>query len=151
MPFASTSYPWQAVDWRQGVACDKLSLGLTEEASSLAKRTRTKPVRNADGVRVRKDGRPDMRSRSAQPRKVHKWRKQEASHSPTPAIVPYVAAPAGANDTRSPAGVAVLPSATDKHKTIIAKIFPEGLTASRKQQDYASQLFADDCEYSIYT
>ncbi|EKG09468.1 hypothetical protein MPH_13493 [Macrophomina phaseolina MS6] len=30
-----------------------------------AKKTRTKPVRNADGILIRKDGRPDMRSQSS--------------------------------------------------------------------------------------
>lgn len=41
--------------------------------SSAGKKTRTKPIRNADGVLIRKDGRPDMRSVSSANnlRKVH--------------------------------------------------------------------------------
>ncbi|KAK8213320.1 hypothetical protein M8818_002619 [Zalaria obscura] len=44
-----------------------------------AKKTRTKPVRNADGILIRKDGRPDMRSVSSAMnlRKVHAKKEAE--------------------------------------------------------------------------
>lgn len=44
-----------------------------------AKKTRTKPVRNADGVLIRKDGRPDMRSVSSAMnlKKVHAKKEAE--------------------------------------------------------------------------
>jgi len=43
------------------------------------KKTRTKPVRNAEGILIRKDGRPDMRSQSsaANLRKVHARKEEE--------------------------------------------------------------------------
>lgn len=43
------------------------------------KKTRTKPIRNSEGVLIRKDGRPDMRSHSsaANLRKVHAKKEQE--------------------------------------------------------------------------
>lgn len=43
------------------------------------KKTRTKPIRNAEGILIRKDGRPDMRSQSsaANLRKVHARKEEE--------------------------------------------------------------------------
>lgn len=52
-------------------------LGGAAAASSAGKKTRTKPIRNADGILIRKDGRPDMRSVSSANnlRKVHHSKK----------------------------------------------------------------------------
>ncbi|KAJ5059634.1 hypothetical protein J3E72DRAFT_242667 [Bipolaris maydis] len=135
----------------QGVTAG-ISFGPPGEAYGSAKRTRTKPVRNADGVLIRKDGRPDMRSQSsaANLRKVHARKENDSSHSPTPTSIQY-AAPVSAADTPSPAGLAAHPNATDKHKAIMGKIFPEGLDASRKQHDYASQVFSEECDHTVHT
>lgn len=135
----------------QGVTAG-ISFGPPGEAYGSAKRTRTKPVRNADGVLIRKDGRPDMRSQSsaANLRKVHARKENESSHSPTPTNIQY-AAPVSAADTPSPAGLAAHPNATDKHKAIMGKIFPEGLDASRKQHDYASQVFSEEWDHTVHT
>lgn len=47
--------------------------------SSSGKKTRTKPIRNAEGILIRKDGRPDMRSVSSANnlRKVHAKKEAE--------------------------------------------------------------------------
>lgn len=68
------------------------------------KKTRTKPVRNADGILIRKDGRPDMRSVSSANnlRKVHA--KKEAERAETDGRTPVSArelAPAGQNSANS--------------------------------------------------
>ncbi|EUC42024.1 hypothetical protein COCMIDRAFT_104583 [Bipolaris oryzae ATCC 44560] len=135
----------------QGVTSG-ISFGPPGEVYGSAKRTRTKPVRNADGVLIRKDGRPDMRSQSsaANLRKVHARKENESSHSPTPTNIQY-ARPVSAADTPSPTGLAAPPNAADKHKAIMGKIFPEGLDASRKQHDYASQVFSEECDHTVHS
>ena len=47
--------------------------------TSSGKKTRTKPIRNAEGILIRKDGRPDMRSVSSANnlRKVHAKKEAE--------------------------------------------------------------------------
>lgn len=47
--------------------------------SNSGKKTRTKPIRNAEGILIRKDGRPDMRSVSSANnlRKVHAKKEAE--------------------------------------------------------------------------
>jgi hypothetical protein len=50
-----------------------------DAAGSSGKKTRTKPIRNAEGILIRKDGRPDMRSVSSANnlRKVHAKKEAE--------------------------------------------------------------------------
>ncbi|EFQ89964.1 hypothetical protein CFE70_010546 [Pyrenophora teres f. teres 0-1] len=112
------------------------------------KKTRTKPVRNADGVLIRKDGRPDMRSQSsaANLRKVHQRKEGDASHSPTAFTSVNGQSVISINipDSPSPSGYPADPTASDKHNAIMGKMFPAGLDASRKQHDYSRQAFEDD-------
>lgn len=50
-----------------------------DSISNSGKKTRTKPIRNAEGILIRKDGRPDMRSVSSANnlRKVHAKKEAE--------------------------------------------------------------------------
>ena len=52
---------------------------MANDLDSANKKTRTKPIRNSDGVLIRKDGRPDMRSVSSANnlRKVHAKKEAE--------------------------------------------------------------------------
>jgi hypothetical protein len=135
----------------QGVTAAGMSFGSPgSDIYGSSKKTRTKPIRNADGVLIRKDGRPDMRSQSsaANLRKVHSRKEGEASHSPTgftPTNMQY-AAP----DTPSPSAYAVDPAASDKHNSIMGRIFPAGIDASRKQHDYTRQVFEENRDQTVH-
>ena len=135
----------------QGVTAG-ISFGPLGEAYGSTKRTRTRPVRNADGVLIRKDGRPDMRSQSsaANLRKVHARKKNESSHSLMLTNIQY-AAPVSVANIPSPTGLAAHLNTTDKHKTIMGKIFPEGLDASPKQHDCTHQVSLKGCDHTVHT
>jgi hypothetical protein len=121
------------------------------------KKTRTKPTRNADGILIRKDGRPDMRSQSsaANLRKVHaRKEEQKATGSPYATTTPLAhlvhhSPQTGASSPSSPTGLvkteasdsSATVSAQQKHEMIMTKMFPHGVEASRERHDYARQLF----------
>ncbi|KAF2132952.1 hypothetical protein P153DRAFT_283937, partial [Dothidotthia symphoricarpi CBS 119687] len=106
-----------------------------------AKKSRSKPIRNADGVLIRKDGRPDMRSQSsaANLRKVNakKDGMSFTSFQDTASTAP---------NTPSPSGHAPieLDAAAKKHNDIMGRMFPRGMDESRKDHDYARQVFDED-------
>ncbi|KAF1932497.1 uncharacterized protein M421DRAFT_417216 [Didymella exigua CBS 183.55] len=122
------------------------------------KKTRSKPIRNEEGILVRKDGRPDRRSQSsaANLRKVHarkeeQQREAEAGSTPTGLHASISTGP----DTPSPtARVHAEPHLTDsvrkKHNAILGRIFPDGLDDSRKQHDYAHQVFNEDRDHTAH-
>lgn len=113
------------------------------------KKTRTKPVRNADGILIRKDGRPDMRSQSsaANLRKVHarkEERKSEGTRTPTSNMRESTGLGSetpGPGESMPP-GQDLTASVLKKHKSVLGKMFPGGIDASRKEHDY-TKVFED--------
>ncbi|KAF3040646.1 hypothetical protein E8E11_007863 [Didymella keratinophila] len=122
------------------------------------KKTRSKPIRNEEGILVRKDGRPDRRSQSsaANLRKVHarkeeQQREAEAGSTPTGVHASMSAGP----DTPSPSARGhsepdITDSVRKKHNAILGRIFPDGLDDSRKQHDYAHQVFNEDRDHTAH-
>lgn len=144
----------------QGVSVGMGSpMGSANDPYSHTKKTRSKPIRNADGVLIRKDGRPDMRSQSsaANLRKVHARKEEEpAGLSPsasTPTNLHHSISIDAAHTPSPPVPTQqdrqdVTASVHKKHKSIMGKMFPEGLDESRKQHDYAHQVFEDDHDHT---
>ena len=124
------------------------------------KKSRSKPVRNADGVLIRKDGRPDMRSQSsaANLRKVHarkdEQQREEESGS-TPISRQYTTS--AATNTPSPdhqetsTDPNISSSVQKRHNNILGRMFPNGLDASRRDNDYAHQVFNEDNDHTAHT
>ncbi|KAJ9669267.1 hypothetical protein H2201_000619 [Coniosporium apollinis] len=124
---------------------------------SHTKRTRTKPVRNAEGILIRKDGRPDMRSQSsaANLRKVHARKEAEKAaefgqsqsqhqhphhHTPTSALANAPVLSRDGLETPSP-GSSAEPremSTQERHAEILSKIFPRGIESKGGAYDAAS-------------
>lgn len=122
------------------------------------KKTRSKPTRNEEGILVRKDGRPDRRSQSsaANLRKVHarkeeQQREAEAGSTPTGLHASRYAGPdTPSPTTRSHPEPDVMDSVRKKHNAILGRIFPDGLDDSRKQHDYAYQVFNEDRDHTAH-
>ncbi|KAK4988472.1 hypothetical protein LTR66_007299, partial [Elasticomyces elasticus] len=116
------------------------------------KKTRTKPFRNEQGVLIRKDGRPDMRSVSSAMnlRKVHAKKEAERAaeegklHTPTSALAIAPALSASDESRNSPATPPVAldgDDERDRHKVIMSKIFPYGIDGGAKGRSYGEQFF----------
>lgn len=131
------------------------SRSIYHDPPSEAKKTRSKPVRNEEGILVRKDGRPDRRSQSsaANLRKVHarkEGQQKEGTTGATPTSL-QVSMSAGP-DTPSPTlrghlEQDITNSVRKRHNEILNKIFPDGVDTSRKQYDYAHQVFNEDRDH----
>ena len=117
-------------------------------ANDPSKKSRTKPIRNADGVLIRKDGRPDMRSVSSAMnlRKVHAKKEAErAGEGPdgTPTLngadgdertsTDSPSTPNNGSTSAPPVDTSKdgdsLPTTQERHKENMRKIFPYGIDA----------------------
>ena len=123
------------------------------------KRSRTKPIRNSDGVLIRKDGRPDMRSQSsaANLRKVHAKKEEDrlTQGAPDPASLPDDTATSVAESPASHADShEVEPSAQQEGEEpsniqeradhIMKQMFPKGIEQERTRLHTAQQYFNPD-------
>ena len=132
--------------------------GVYHDPPSEAKKTRSKPVRNEEGILVRKDGRPDRRSQSsaANLRKVHARKEGQQREGATGATPTGLQASMSAGpDTPSPTlrghpEQDITNSVRKRHNEILGKIFPDGVDTSRKQHDYAHQVFNEDRDHTAH-
>lgn len=159
--------PEQASETTAGMYPDPHFMPITTTAdvassNNPTKKTRTKPVRNADGVLIRKDGRPDMRSVSSAMnlKKVHAKKEAErannketsaASEDTKDKSTPHSTSEHDAGDM-SVASPSVDEHATDgetsvldRHQETMRKIFPYGIDSSDNTatsvQSMAQQFF----------
>lgn len=140
----------------QGVTAGA-EFGLSVDPYAHTKKTRTKPIRNADGVLIRKDGRPDMRSQSsaANLRKVHARKEEEERMAAEQGYTPTTSKQSNSGrGTATPSPTSYGPAGQDpsasqkKHHELMSKIFPSGVDEVRKDHDYARKLFDEDRDHT---
>jgi hypothetical protein len=118
------------------------------DAYSHTKRSRTKPIRNADGILIRKDGRPDMRSQSsaANLRKVHAKKEEVKREAAMTGVMSGLAG--------DPIMIAESPASTESHEAerstqeradhIMKQMFPRGVEQEKARLYTAQQYFPSD-------
>ena len=119
------------------------------------KRTRQKPIRNAEGVLIRKDGKPDQRSISSPMnlKKVHARKTAETGESGSDS--PVAASPsdaehrgsagsAGSEEAASRSTPAEGQAATSEHGRIMQQMFPRGVSSDTRRMDHAGRLFPQE-------
>ncbi|KAK4905207.1 hypothetical protein LTR49_025485 [Elasticomyces elasticus] len=129
--------------------------------SNSSKKSRSKPTRNADGVLIRKDGRPDMRSVSSANnlRKVHA--KREAERAEADGKIPTSVAPALSNlfsddehEARSgtPDSTGVDDGdvddqgAQERHQQLMGRMYPHGAEHHSERQSTGAHSGAHEAE-----
>lgn len=109
------------------------------------KRTRTKPTRDENGVLIRKDGRPDRRSQSSalNLRRVHEAREREKAAASRPATP--------GPSTENPAVTEGLSdSVVKRHKDVMKDIFPNGIEAMTREQDWTQRAFGERGDHTAH-
>ncbi|KAF2750564.1 hypothetical protein M011DRAFT_474081 [Sporormia fimetaria CBS 119925] len=129
---------------------------VTQDPYAHTKKTRTKPIRNADGVLIRKDGQPDKRSQSsaANLKRVHARKEEQrmsgaGSGQNTPVEregsgLRYELGRGAGSGESSPEGLDDI--TRKRHDQVIGMMFPNGIESARRETDYA-RVFEDDGEH----
>jgi hypothetical protein len=117
------------------------------EQDEHVKKRRFKPVRNAAGVLLRKDGQPDMRAKRKKTLRKGGQRKIMGS-----AFTPINRQPTIWGATNCPIATKRLGSSTisdissslqKKHNLVLRRMFPNGTDNSRRESDYAAEVFGE--------
>ena len=137
-----------------------------------AKRTRQRPIRNDQGILIRKDGKPDQRSISSPQnlRKVHERRiaeqergSQDSPNSPSspaeteaPRSAGEFASAVGSSGSGSPAleqqehmyqsDSRQSSRPASKHDRVMSKMFPRGLGEDAHRMNHAARIFEPDSQ-----
>ena len=126
---------------------------LDEAGHSANKKSRTKPIRNAEGVLIRKDGRPDMRSVSSANnlRRVHQKKEAERAEmggrTPTSARSLAPAQSTSLSDDEHEGTQSGTPNSAsaaegnehdtqERHQELMSKIFPRGIEHAVGHNNY---------------
>lgn len=124
--------------------------------AAVAKKTRQKPIRNSEGVLIRKDGKPDQRSISSPMnlKKVHARKLAEAESTGTRRdsisnpTSPLAISETGAQNEEDEEEDETSPESAsrnqgkDRHRIIMQQMFPHGVADDTNRMNHASELLS---------